>query len=147
MKLPATTILNAPTILEFAAKLNAVGQLAIINNHYLYLKVDDDFIHQLYPLIQVTQVNKPDYFGVGGIGAHISVIYPEENKLINLSELKQEHEFVVKHVATAQIREKLYYAVLVEAPTLLTIRKQFNLPELLSFKGHDICFHITIGVK
>lgn len=147
MKLPITTILNVPKILETAATLSTVGQLGIINNNYLYLKVDDAFIHQLYPLLQVAQVNKPDYFGAGGIGAHISVIYPEENKIINLPELKQEHEFTVKHVATALIRDKLYYAVLVEAPTLLAIRKQFQLPELLSFKGHDICFHITIGNK
>lgn len=147
MKIPMTTILNAPQILASAAKLNAVGQLGIINNTYLYLKIDDTFIHQLYPLIQISHVIKPEYFGVGGIGAHISVIYPEENKLINISELKQEHEFTIKHAATAQIREKLYYAVLVESTTLLAIRKKYNLPELLSFKGYDICFHITIGYK
>lgn len=147
MKIPVTTILNAPKILEKALTLRSIGQLGIINHNYLYLKVDDDFIHQLYPLIAVSEVNKPDYFETGGVGAHISVIYPEENKKVNLSELKQEHEFTVKHVATALIRDKLYYAVLVESPTLLAIRKHFNLPELLCFKGYDICFHITIGTK
>lgn len=145
MKIPATTIINAPKIIESACTLKAEGKLGIINNHYMYLKVDDTFIHSLYPLIEVPNVLKPDYFGAGGVGAHVSVIYPEENKLVSLNGLPLQHEFTVKHFATAKIADKLYYAVLVESPTLLAIRKQYQLPDLLSFKGYDICFHVTIG--
>ncbi len=134
-----------PTLLSAARHLAAKGRLAISDNKLVFLDIDDDYIHQLFPTLKQPSLLKPNYFGEKSIGAHITVIYPEEQVIINKDELNQEHFFSIKELVTAEIGKKLYYVLLVEAPTLLKIRKKYNLPELLSFRGYSIGFHITIG--
>jgi len=89
----------------------------------------------------------PDYFGEGSVGAHITVIYPEEGKEVNQDNLGEEHDFLIKALAAAEIGQKTYYVLFVDSPTLLQLRRKHNLPDLLRFKGYSIEFHITIGVK
>ena len=51
-----------PWALEKAQSLPNTGQLEIQGN-YCYLKVDDAYIHELYPLFtERFQIEKPDYF-------------------------------------------------------------------------------------
>jgi len=145
MKLPLITKLNAPIIIHSASHLKQKGQLARSKNNLIYLDIDDAYIHELFPLLQDPQIKMPDYFDDGSVGAHITVIYPEENKSVNAHDLHQEHSFFVKDIVAAEIALKTYYVLLIESPSLLRLRRKYNLPDLLSFKGYSIGFHITIG--
>lgn len=111
------------------------------------MDIDDAYIHKLFPLLQDHQIKIPDYFGEESVGAHITAIYPEEDKGINRADLGIEHDFSIKTVAIAEIGKKNYYVLLAESSSLLQLRKKYNLPDLLCFKGYSVGFHITIGVK
>jgi hypothetical protein len=147
MKTPLIEKLNIPDLMNAASHLALDGKLTISDNNLVYLDVDDAYIHRLYPLLQNQQIKKPDYFGEKSAGAHISVIYPEENKKINKSDLGQRHSFIIKDIIAAQIGLKTYNVLLVESASLLQLRRQYALPDMLCFKGYSIGFHITIGVK
>lgn len=146
-KLPHIVSLKLPQIINAAQHLLSKGNTQKTENNFFYLKINDDYIHQLFPLLEDERIKKPDYFGEKSVGAHITIIYPEENKNINAHDLQQEHNFFVKDIVTAEIGKKIYYVLLIESPSLLALRKKYNLSNLLSFKGYSIGFHITIGVK
>lgn len=135
-----------PEIISEASQLASVGKLAVSDN-LIYLDIDDRYIHRLFPLLQNQQIKKPDYFCKESIGAHISVIYPGENQAINKEDLDLEHNFIIKDIVRVQLGLKTYFALLVEAPTLLQLRRSYGLADDLVYKGHSIGFHITIGVK
>lgn len=147
MKTPLITKLNAPAIINAASHLKQKGQLANSKNNLVYLDIDDAYIHQLFPLLQDHQIKMPDYFGEESAGAHITAIYPEEGKRINKDDLGIEHDFSIKAAVIAEIGKKNYYVLLAESPSLLQLRRKYNLPDLLCFKGYSIGFHITIGVR
>jgi hypothetical protein len=145
--IPKTIKLDIPEVIEVVHYLSSDGKLAISNNNLVYLDIDDGYIHQLLPFLQNQQIKKPNYFGEKSAGAHITVIYPEEGKEINKEDLNEEHRFFIKDLVTAEIGQKTYYVLLVESSSLLQLRKKYDLPDLLCFKGYSIGFHITIGVK
>jgi len=145
MKELIITPLDFPEILKTALDIQSSGYLEQ-SFHYFYLKIDDDYIHRLFPLFQDKMITKPDYFNRYTMGAHITIVYPEENKLINEQELGKEHHFKIKEIFSTVIGLKRYYALLVEAPTLLQLRKKYGLSSQLLFKNHWIDFHITFGV-
>lgn len=147
MKTPKIEKLNQPEILHEAASLPMCGKLAVSSNNLVYLDINDEFIHRLFPLLKDKQVMKPAYFAKGSAGAHITVIYPEENTRMNKKDLDSPHSFVIKDLANAEIGMKTYSVILVESDSLLQLRKKYHLPDLLCFKGYSIGFHITIGVK
>lgn len=144
---PNIVSLKLPRIISAAQHLSLKGNTQTTENNLFCLSIDDAYIHQLFPLLKDERVKKPDYFGEKSVGAHITIIYPEENKNVNAHDLQQEHNFFVKDIVTTEIGQKTYYVLLIESPSLLRLRKKYNLPELLSFKGYSIGFHITIGVK
>ena len=139
--------LNIPTLQQLSEKLATKGKLTISDNNLVYLDVDDDYIHQLFPLLEDQNIQKPDYFGIGLAGAHISVIYPEENISVGSSDLYKQHQFDIKGVFTAEIGLKQYYALLINAPSLLQLRRKYGVSDMLPFKGYLVDFHITIGVQ
>ncbi len=143
--IPKIVKLTNPPLLKAAHQLTAKGRLAISQNKLVYLDIDDDYIHQLFPALKNQSIQKPNYFGEKSIGAHITVIYPEEQKIIKQIEFNQEHLFSIKELVTAEIGQKLYYVLLVESFSLLQLRKKYKLPNLLCFRGYSIGFHITIG--
>jgi hypothetical protein len=147
MKTPVIKRLNFPEIIRATSYFTSSGKLAISENNLVYLDIDDAYVHQLFPLLADKQIQKPDYFGKNSAGAHITVIYPEENKQIANEDLGQQHSFLIKDTVTAQIGPKTYYVLLVESPSLLQIRRKYGLSDSLCFKGYAIGFHITIGVK
>ncbi len=147
MKTPLITKLNAPVILNTASHLKQKGQLASSKNNLVYLDIDDAYIHQLFPLLQDHQIKIPDYFGEESVGAHITAIYPEEGKRISKHDLGMEYDFSIKAVVIAEIGKKNYYVLLAESSSLLQLRRKYNLPDLLYFKGYWVGFHITIGVR
>lgn len=140
------TPLELPELVSQAKGLPSKGRLANSINNLCYLDISDAFIHQLFPLLQTTPAKKPHYFGKNLIGAHISVVYPEENRLVPEKDLGQEHHFSIKGAFTAELGLKRYYVLSVEAPTLLVIRKKLGLPDLLAFKNQWVALHITVGV-
>ncbi|MCD6040033.1 MAG: uncharacterized protein K0S27_1433 [Gammaproteobacteria bacterium] len=147
MNLPIIKDLNISQLANALSGLATKGRLAISDNNLVYLDISDHYINRLFLFLENQKIKKPDYFGIGGIGAHISVIYPEENIGINRDDVDKEHEFKVKSAFTAEIGLKKYYALKVDAPSLLLLRRKYHLSDMLPFKGYSISFHITIGVQ
>lgn len=111
MKNPYILQLNNPALLNKAMQLKSIGKVAISQNQLTYLKIHDEWIYELFPLLQNEQIRKPDYFGNESIGTHISIIYPEENTTINPKELDQEHRFKIKNIIKANLELKKYYTI------------------------------------
>jgi len=145
-KIPNIIKLNLPKLMNVASRLVSNGKLAVSDNKLVYLDIDDAYVHQLFPLLQNKHVKKPDYFGEKSAGAHITVMYPQENKTIKSEDLNQAHSFRVMDIVTADIDCKVYYVLLVESASLLELRRRYGLADQLCFKGYSIDFHITIGV-
>lgn len=135
-----------PDILNAALNMLAQGALKYEDN-YAYLKVDDNYIHQLFPLLKDDSLIKPDYFSKKGVGAHITVFYPEENIILSNDELGQDYKFNITGLYKTQLGMKEYHILLVESPSLIELRKKYGLPESLTYKGYNICFHLTIAVR
>lgn len=146
--IPNIITLNRPKIIDIARGLPSIGNTKLTENNLFYLNVDDSYIHHLFDLLGDDRIKKPDYFGEKSAGAHISIIYPEENtknKKIDIDDLQQEHRFIVTNIIAAEIGSKIYYALSIESPSLVKLRKKYGFPELLYFRGYSIGFHITIG--
>ena len=146
-KRPEITPLDFPEIKTLTTHLPLFGRLAITRNSLVHLDIDDHYIHHLFPVLQPLNAQKPNYFNDEGIGAHISVIYPEEKISFDLDDLHQTHYFEVRELVKAEINQKIYFALLVKSHSLQQLRDKYNLPNLLNFKGYSIPFHITIGTK
>lgn len=143
------TTSSDPAILHYAkAELPHYGILKI-SEGFIYVDLDDDYIHKLVSFIQKEGFQEPPYFGSSDlVGAHISVAYPEEAEkygIENLEEYGEKIPFTLKecqiaHPTKLQGIEQVYFIV-IEAPELDRIRKKYGLPK----KQYD--FHITIGAK
>lgn len=140
---------ESPLLVATALKFKQSGQLAVSPNRLTYLNINDHYIHQLFPLLpnEKNKIVKPDYFGENSIGAHISVIYPEENTMVSDEDIGIEHYFKIIGTFTADLNLKRYYVLKIESDSLHHLRKKYNLPEKLLFKEHLVDFHITIGVS
>lgn len=117
---------------------------------YCYLKIDDEYIHSLYPLLLPYQqkINKPAYFEPPKeAGAHISVIYPTEYTQLKPQYANQQHCFSISGLIRAQLGTKNYFALAVNAPTLADLRIAHKLAAKPFFKAQAIVFHITIGMS
>jgi hypothetical protein len=132
--------------------LATVGKLKLLDGNYLYLDVSNDYIHTLYPLLENNikeKVSQPNYFTdeKNHIGAHASVIYPEEKSIQNISGcLGKYYDFTVQGLFVKDVHAKRYYALKIQSPELLTLRQQNQLPNELNFRGNNISFHITLAV-
>lgn len=110
---------------------------------FVYVDLDDDYIHQLVGLIDGYE--EPPYFeGMYTAGAHISVIYPNE-KVGEIEECGQMIPFTIKdcqvvHPPRWKEIDEVYFIV-VEAPELDALRMKYGLPK------REYEFHITIGIK
>ncbi|MFA5959840.1 MAG: hypothetical protein WC785_04925 [Tatlockia sp.] len=147
LKKPAIQPLDNQALLTRAMQLPAEGTIALSTNKLSYLKIDNDWVHALYPYLANQGIQKPNYFHNDAIGAHISVIYPEENTWINEAECNKPHRFNPTQLVKATIGMKNYYVLLIEAKALSVARTKLGLAEWLNFKGYAIPFHITIGVE
>lgn len=144
------TPLNIPQILKAALELPNVGYLEVSEN-YTYLNINNNYIHKLYLLliqnIHNKEIKKPNYFNKYSMGAHITVIYPEEKIVVHSEEIGQKHNFKITGIFSAIVNSKRYYALQIKSPTLLQLRRKYNLADKLNFKNHGIDFHITFGVS
>lgn len=139
-----------PKVIERAVKIEHTGVLKQKDNGYLYVEVSNDFIGKILPLIDAPGQLVPPrhYVSKRGIGAHISVMYENEqiqNEIWEIAELGQEYTFTVMELRTVKIsrdgRLKKLWLLAVDAPELEELRMRYGLPSKI--KGHD--FHITIG--
>jgi len=119
------------------------------SDKFIYVDVDNEYIHKLISFIQDDGFIEPPYFGTSDlVGAHISVIYQEEMGKYNLDEIKECGNTIsfipkgcqiIRPVSWPEMEQVCF--IVVESPELDRIRKKYGLP-----KGeHE--FHITIGVK
>lgn len=134
-------------LINSTSKLLKQGIVSQAENNLVYLNIHDDFIHELYPLLNDKKIIKPSYFDEDGIGAHISIIYPEEKKVLQEKDNGVIHAFNIIGLFAAELDEKEYFVLGIDAPSLLLLRKYYNLPEKLCIKNIFVGFHITIGVK
>lgn len=120
------------------------GKLVQRDDGYVYLKVSDDYIHDLYKLIKKEDsFKKPPYFRRDNApGAHISVIYKNEN--ITVKEINQNFDFELSRIKMVHQKEGVSYVILeVHAPKLEKLRESYGLSSKLH--GHE--FHISIAKK
>lgn len=143
MKKITITQIKNEKLLETAKLLPCQGSIKLSPGKLLYLNIDDQFIHELHPLIEQQNVEKPDYFSMG-IGAHISIIYPNEQNELNFIE-NQPVEFKIGHFFKAKTHYATYFALTVFSPELLKIRRAHHLEKRLNLNGFIVPMHITIG--
>ncbi|QVL56242.1 MAG: hypothetical protein KFB95_03320 [Simkaniaceae bacterium] len=116
---------------------------------FVYVDIDDEYVHSLNRLIITEAFEAPPYFGDASlVGAHISVIYPGElnqHEAEKIEEYGQIIEFIPQSCEVASpIKWKgidKVYLVTVESLQLNCLREKYGLPPL------EHAFHITIGVK
>ncbi len=142
------TVFEEEKILQTAAKVNAVGQLKIKGNGFVYLDVPNDFIDQVWQQLPFQHDFTPISTTAKKMGAHISVIYEDEmiaKEIWNFTHAGQWFEFEVKELRyvdkkTASGKERLWLLA-ADAPALQRLRMHYGLKPKL--QNHD--FHITIG--
>jgi len=141
------TQLQDAQALAIAGSLATEGQIQLLD-HYCYLKVSDHYIHLIQPLLlKYGFVEKPDYFiPPNNVGAHISIIYPEESKMPLPIYRGQVHHFSVSGLCKVRYRKMEFYALSISSPSLAAFRVGHQLNENPTFKGQEIMFHITVGV-
>ncbi len=115
----------------------------------MYIKIPEEYLFDLIPLLSEKNVCIPPYFGEGLVGAHITVATAEE--------MKSMKEFAIpclgKSISFSLVRlEKLeaetlvgsvVYFLIVDSPQISKIRKSLGLSPKIN--GYD--FHVTIAVN
>lgn len=143
---------NQPQVIETVFQIEQKGILKQKDNGYLYVEVSRDFIAEALPLIEAPGKIVPPrhYTSKKGIGAHISVMYENEqilNEIWEIKELGQEFTFTIMELRTVKLNKdnkmKKLWLLAVAAPELEKLRESYGLSSRL--KNHD--FHITIGTQ
>lgn len=121
------------------------GILMQSRDGFVYLKVSDAYINELFAHIDDTDYKKPPYFRrPDSPGAHISVLYVQEAKKVGrVPDLGKEFTFQINDVARVFSGKKGYFILKVTSPELEAYRENLGLNPKL--QGHD--FHITIATK
>jgi hypothetical protein len=130
-------------VLDYAEKTLPHSGVLKKSNGFVYVDVDDAYIHELISFIQEEGFEEPPYFGKPPLcGAHISVMYAHETDDINdVEECGETMDFTIRQcMVWHSFSGKEIYVILVDAPRLNGIRKKYGL-------SPDADFHITLGVK
>ena len=112
---------------------------------FLYVDLDDNYIHSLVDFIRDQGFQEPPYFGEKLIGAHITVAYPNEIRNQIMEECGMPVSFTLRECQIVhpprwkEVEE--VYLIVVDAPMLDQLREKYG----LSKRQYDC--HITIGVK
>ncbi|WP_068471189.1 hypothetical protein [Candidatus Protochlamydia phocaeensis] len=132
-------------IVEAAKQLPQSGILKQNPDGYVYLKVDDQYIHRLLPFVDEPGFHKPGSLNrPSKVGAHISVMYKKEGQESRpIEELGKAYSFRIKDFRYVKSKGKTFAILELDAPELEQLRERYGLsPKLL---GHE--FHITIAEK
>ena len=139
--------LEIPQIPDSAiAQFPYCGVLKEDDNGFVYLDVDDDYIHELIHFIDSEGFEEPPYFGKPElVGAHISVIYAADAREMNIEECGRVFHFTPLECKIVQPPNwsdiESVYLIEVDGPELDLLRAKYGLPK------NEFGFHITIGVK
>lgn len=145
---PSAEMVN-PTwqeVVEYAREnLPQQGRLVAASDGFVYLKVDDAYIHTLFPMLGLAEegYKEPPYFRTSSApGAHISVFYVNEH--IIPEEAGEVFHFELQQIVIVHAGKDAAYAVLqVESPELEALRQKYGLsPKLF---GHE--YHISLAKK
>ena len=138
-----------PEILSYIKQ--ELTQYGILKNSggFIYVDIDDEYIHKLVTFIQQEGFEEPPYFGNADlVGAHITVVYPSEVNQYGIGKIEECGEIIYFTPKECKIvippkwsNVKEVYFVVVESPEIERIRQKYGLPK----REYD--FHITIGVK
>jgi|GEM_PF-2889727 len=141
------TALFDEVVLRIADKLNPKGWIQQ-HNGYCYLRVNDNYINLIQPMLnKYGNITKPVYFNPSNnIGAHISIIYPDENIVPQVT-IGQKHTFSVSGLFKAQHGSQNYFALSVISTSLAALRQKHGLTAQPFFDRQEIPFHITVGVS
>jgi hypothetical protein len=142
----STVIENSEEIVHYAQDhLPKSGVLQEGYDGFVYLKVDDNYINQLYPLLHHSNYHKPPYFRrPNAPGAHISVFYTNERHRVGkIDEIGQRFSFTLGDLEIVPPHSREYIVLKVNAPELEKLRQKYGFQPLL--QDHD--FHITIAKK
>lgn len=143
---------DQPQVIEKVFQIEAKGVLKQKPNGYLYVEVSKEFIASILPLIDAKgKIVPPEHYtSKKGIGAHISVMYENEqieNEIWEINELGKEYTFTVLELRSVKLTNnnklRKLWLLAVRAPELEKLRQNYGLAPLL--KNHD--FHITIGTQ
>jgi hypothetical protein len=145
-KIPEETVHPWPEIVDYArANFPQEGILTAKSDGFVYLKVDDEYIRTLFPMLGLKEegYTEPPYFRTSDSpGAHISVIYADENVLPK--EVGQSFPIELKEIVIVQPSKATAYAVLqIESPELEQLRQKYGLTPKLH--GHE--YHISLAKK
>ena len=141
------TPLNCPQI-HFGAKFqfNTKGQVQQASNGLIYLKIDEDFIDKLYPLIQEPGVIKPS----DSLGAHIPIISPQEwsgLELEHFNPLETTHCFSILECQKLSCDDlpgvDSIWVLTMHSPSLELLRENYRLPTKL----HSQEFRVVFAIK
>lgn len=145
-KINSREVISCPELLEeVRCNFPLSGILKQEPDGFTYVDLDDRYIHELIEQLPQEGFSEPDYFGPGLIGAHITVIMPEEWTTIQkIEECGTEVSFSLKaceivHPEREDIDE--IFLITLEAPYLTVLREKYGLPQSL------FDFHITLGTK
>ena len=150
--IPLTPIENS-ALIEACQTLPCSGPLRINANGFVYVALNDDYIHKLHPILQQSlpyYVGKPNYFEPPkDVGAHISVLYDQEVRSpVRLKPyLDQTFSFEIKQLCRADFEDKQYFCLIVTSSTITELRTNLDLPALLQYKNMIIPPHITIAKR
>jgi hypothetical protein len=125
------------------AHLPLEGKLSMKPDGFVYVKVNDEYIHTLFPMLQLEEkeFKEPPYFrSSNSPGAHISVFYEDEH--IVPKEIGETFHFKLKQIVLVRTSRKASYVVLqVESLELEELRKKYGLSPKLH--GHE--YHISLA--
>jgi hypothetical protein len=132
--------------LEFAREhLPLEGKLMVNSDGFVYVKVDDDYITELFPRLGLKKegFREVPYFRTKeSPGAHITVFYADEH--IRPKEINQIFHFELNKIVIVKTAKNTSYAILeVDSPELENLRKKYGLSSKIF--GHE--FHISIAKK
>jgi hypothetical protein len=120
------------------------GTLMQKKDGFVYLKLDNAYVTELYSFIQEPGCHLTSaFYRYGSIGAHISVIYANEKSTDSIKELGQIFTFIPKKIKRVKTRKYENIILQVESPELMRLRESYGLSPKLNH--HE--FHITICQK
>ncbi len=132
------------------SKIPCVGILCQKPTGYLYLKVSEDFINKLLPLIELAPTqrlavsDRPE----NDVGAHISIVYPDEiQTAVTVPDLGRTIDFTIQglFLYTACVHGKSYIVLVVQSRALEKLRIAVHLHKEHFYEGVQVPFHITLA--
>lgn len=148
-KLPAQEPSSCHQILTYIENHLPLCGILKKSGDFIYVDLDDEYVHKLIPFIEKDGFQAPPYFGSSDlVGAHITVIYPGEVQKYKIENFKECGEKICFSLKACQIVHPPrwegideIYLIVIDSPELDKIRQKYGLPE------KEYNYHITIGVK